>query len=290
MTSQATDNYQHFPDASQEERPTLMPEQETASPDLASSVSGSSLSPKVTMALIKADTDSKTEHKRDPPPTSRASLNTLKIASEVSPRHSERDEDPLPDRKSRESDLSETQPMKDSTLGMPSQPVSLPHRPVSFLTNREKCLKDQRASSLDDLLSPTATPLPQTQSFPRDSVAGSDFGEVRLDDGRFSTVSLDATATRDSTVAIKSPIDEGAAKPWVDDEPPPAPSEVSGTAVRASFLLQMLEKDSTPGKRKSLDGQHKLQAVFERAQRDSKDLEGDAANVDWGEYSSGCIY
>ena len=60
--------------------------------------------------------------------------------------------------------------------------------------------------------------------------------------------------------------------------------------MRASFLLQMLEKDSTPGKGKSLDGQHKLQAVFERAQRDSKDLEGDAANVDWGEYPSGRIY
>jgi hypothetical protein len=80
--------------------------------------------------------------------------------------------------------------------------------------------------------------------------------------------------TRDSTVAIESPIDEGAAKPWMDEEPPPAPSEVSGTVVRASFLLQMLEEDSTPGKGRSLDGQHELQAVFECAQHDCKGLEG----------------
>jgi len=52
----------------------------------------------------------------------------------------------------------------------------------------------------------------------------------------------------------------------------------------------MLEKDGTPGKRQSLDGHQKLQEVFERAQRDSKDLEGDAANVDWGEYSSSRAY
>ena len=204
---------------------------------------------------------------------------------------SERGEVPLPDGKARESELSEMQPENDSILSMPLQSVSLPHPPVSFLSNPAKCLKDRRAASLDDLLSPTPTPLPQTLTFPRDSIAGSDFGEVRLDDGeRFSTVSLDVAATRDSTVAIKSPIDEGAAKPWTEDEPPPAPSESSGTAVRASFLLQMLDKDSTPGKRKSLDGQQKLQEVFERAQRDSKDLEGDAANVDWGEFSSGRMY
>lgn len=214
------------------------------------------------------------------------------MVSEVLPRQdSERGEGPLPDGNARESELSEMQPTKDSIPGMPLQPVSLPHLPISIFSNPAKCPKDQRAASLDDLLSPTTTPLPQTLSFPRDSVAGSDFGEVRLDDdGRFSTVSLDAAATRDSTIAIKSPTDERAAKPWTEEEPPPAPSEVSGTAVRASFLLQMLEKDSTPGKRKSLDGQQKLQEVFERAQRDSKDLEGDAANVDWGECSSGHIY
>jgi len=48
MTSQATDtsNSQHFLNASQDDKPTLMPKQETASPELASSVSGSSLPPK----------------------------------------------------------------------------------------------------------------------------------------------------------------------------------------------------------------------------------------------------
>ena len=153
-------------------------------------------------------------------------------------------------------------------------------------------MKDQHASPLDELLSPTTTPHPQTLSFPRDSVAGSDFGEVRLDDdGRFSTVSLNASATRDSTVAIKSPIDEGAPKPWAEEEPAPAPSEVSGSSMRASFLLQMLENDVPPGSRRSLDGQQKLQEVFERAQRDSKDSEGDAASVDWGECSDHfCMY
>jgi len=153
-------------------------------------------------------------------------------------------------------------------------------------------MKDQHASPLDELLSPTTTPHPQTLSFPRDSVAGSDFGEVRLDDdGRFSTVSLNAAATRDSTVAIKSPIDEGAPKPWAEEEPAPAPSEVSGSSIRASFLLQVLENDVPPGSRRSLDGQQKLQEVFDRAQRDSKDSEGDAASVDWGECSGHfCIY
>jgi hypothetical protein len=94
-------------------------------------------------------------------------------------------------------ELSEMQPMKDSTLGMPSQPVSLPHPPISFLANPANCLKDPRASSLDDLLSPTTTPLPQLVSFLRGPVAGSDFGEVHLDDdGRFSTISPDAAVTQ----------------------------------------------------------------------------------------------
>jgi hypothetical protein len=143
MTSQATDNHQHFPDASQEDKLTLMPKQETASPELASSVSGSSLpqSLKGTTALIKADTASKTAHKRDASPTSRASRNTLKNPSEVSLRQdSEQDEDPLPDGKARESELSEMRSMKDSTLGMSSQPVSLFHPPVSFLANPANCL------------------------------------------------------------------------------------------------------------------------------------------------------
>jgi hypothetical protein len=175
--------------------------------------------------------------------------------------------------------------VKGSLSGTPSQRVSLLHPPVSSFANLITSSKGQHASPLDALLSPT-TPLPQTLSFPRDSVAGSDFGEVRLDDdGRFSTVSLNAAATRDSTVAIKSPIDEGAPKPWAEEEPAPAPSEGTGASVRASFLLQMLENDVASGPRRSLDGQHKLQEVFERAQRDSKDLEGETAGVDWGEFS-----
>jgi hypothetical protein len=112
-------------------------------------------------------------------------------------------------------------------------------------------------------------------------------GEVRLDDDeRFSTVSLNVAATRDSTVAVKSPIDEVASKPWTEDEPPPAPSEVSSASMRTSFLLQRLGNDVAPGPRRSLDGQQKLQEVFERAQRNSKDLEDDA-NVDWGKCSQG---
>jgi ecotropic viral integration site 5 protein len=173
--------------------------------------------------------------------------------------------------------------MKGSLSGMPSQRVSLLHPTASSLANPATHLKDQHASPLDALLSPTA-PLPRT--FPRDSVAGSDFGEVRLDDDRrFSTVSLNAAATRGSTVAIKSPIDEGTPKPWAEEEPVPAPPEGTGASVRASFLLQMLENDVASGPRRSLDGQQKLQEVFERAQRDSKDLEGEAAGVDWGECS-----
>ena len=90
-------------------------------------------------------------------------------------------------------ELLEMQPMKDLTLGMPSQPVSLPHPPISFLANPANCLKDPRASSLDDLLSPITTPLPQLVSFLCGSVAGSDFGEVHLDDdGYFSTISPNA--------------------------------------------------------------------------------------------------
>jgi hypothetical protein len=113
-------------------------------------------------------------------------------------------------------------------------------------------------------------------------------GSVRLDDDeRFSTVSLNAAATRDSTVALKSPTDEGTSKPWTEDEPPPAPSEVSGaSSMRASFLLQRLGNDATPGQRRSLDGQQKLQEVFERAHQNSNELE-EAANVDWGKRSLG---
>ncbi|KAI0305591.1 rab-GTPase-TBC domain-containing protein [Multifurca ochricompacta] len=151
---------------------------------------------------------------------------------------------------------------------------------LSIVPSREST--NTQTSPLDELLSPTTTTLPQRQSFVRDSVTESDFGEVRLDDDeRFSTVSLNAVAARGSTVAIKSPVDEGAPRPWAEEEPAPAPSEVSGVVVRASFLLQRLGNDVAIGPRGSLDGQQKLQEVFQRAQRDSKDLEGEIANVDW---------
>ena len=159
-----------------------------------------------------------------------------------------------------------------SRPGVTPQPPTLPD------------LEEHHTSPLDDLLSPATTPA-KIQSFVRDSVAASDFGEVKLDDERFSTVSLDAATARGSTVAIMSPVDEKAEKPWEEDEPPLAPSEVSNTSVRASLLLQRLGNDGAPTRR-SLDGQQKLQEVFERAQRDSKDLEGELANVDWGEYFS----
>ena len=159
-----------------------------------------------------------------------------------------------------------------SRPGVTPQPPTLPD------------LEEHHTSPLDDLLSPATTPA-KIQSFVRDSVAASDFGEVKLDDERFSTVSLDAATARGSTVAIISPVDEKAEKPWEEDEPPLAPSEVSNTSVRASLLLQRLGNDGAPTRR-SLDGQQKLQEVFERAQRDSKDLEGELANVDWGEYFS----
>jgi hypothetical protein len=156
---------------------------------------------------------------------------------------------------------------------------SLPAQPsVDSLSDAE----EHHASPLDELLSPTASSATQTQSFVRDSVAGSDFGEVGLDDERFSTVSLNAATARGSTVAVKSPVHEKAPKLWEEEEPPLAPSELSSTSVRASLLLQRLGNDATPSRR-SLDGQHMLQEVFERAQRDSQDLEGELASVDWGE-------
>ena len=94
------------------------------------------------------------------------------------------------------------------------------HPPISFLANPANCLKDPRASSLDDLLSPITTPLPQLVSFLRDATAllGSSLPSMREQQSRGRTKS------------------------------PRPPSEVSGTVVRALFLLQMLEKDSTPGK------------------------------------------
>ena len=52
MASQATDDSQQLPNASQEDKSILMPKQEIASSGLASSVSGSSLLPKVTTTLL----------------------------------------------------------------------------------------------------------------------------------------------------------------------------------------------------------------------------------------------
>ncbi|KAH9991837.1 RabGAP/TBC [Russula vinacea] len=55
--------------------------------------------------------------------------------------------------------------------------------------------------------------------------------------------------------------------------------------MRASFLLQRLGNDVTSGPRRSLDGQQKLQEVFERAQRNSGDLEDEAVSTGvpfWG--------
>ena len=216
------------------------------------------------------------------PPSSPPSLDAVSLASSTSPNTLKIDPDAsfeqpneMPPKGIRESSKAlrgneESAYMASSKPGIPPQPPILPDS------------EEHHASPLDDLLSPTTTPASLIQSFVRDSVAGSDFGEVRLDDDeRFSTVSLNAATARGSTVAIISPVDEKAQRPWEEDEPPLAPSE-SNTSVRASLLLQRLGNDTTPSRR-SLDGQHKLQEVFERAQRDSKDLEGELANVDWGE-------
>ena len=232
------------------------------------------------------------EQIRGAPLTSQSSFDTLKVKPEKLPEQdSKRAEDELPAGLPRESTV--VPPDEPSH----SQTEAPPHPPVNHLASPTNGSDDQHPSPLDALLSPTTSSLPHTPSLPRDSVADSDLGEVRLDDDddeRFSAVSLDAAATRDSTVAVKSPIDEEGAssKPWTEDElePPPAPSETSGTAVRASLLLQRIGNDGAVaaaavapglGARRSVDGQQKLQEVFERAQRNSKDLE-DEAGVDWG--------
>ena len=221
-----------------------------------------------------------------------SSFDTLNVKSEVLPEQdSKQVEDKLTAGGLREpTAMPPDEPSRSQTEAPPHPPVNHPARPTSGSD-------DQHPSPLDALLSPTTSSLPHTPSLPRDSVADSDLGEVRLDDDdeqRFSAVSLDAdaAATRDSTVAVKSPVDEEGAssKPWTEDElePPPAPSETSGTAVRASFVLQRIGNDGAAaaaapglGPRRSIDGQQKLQEVFERAQRNSKDLE-DEAGVDWG--------
>lgn len=224
----------------------------------------------------QADGKFEAEHSRGASITSQSSIDTVKRESDVSLDQAEE----LPAEVPRE-----FTPMPPEDSVMHSQHGISPLPPINNPTSSTSGSNDHHPSPLDALLSPTTSSLPQTPSLPRDSVAGSDLGSIRLDDEeRFSTVSLNAAATRGSTVALKSPIDEDTSKPWVEDEPPPAPSEVSAaSSMRTSFLLQRLGNDATPGQRRSLDGQQKLQEVFERAQaqRNSNELE-EAANVDWG--------
>jgi hypothetical protein len=230
----------------------------------------------------QADVKFEAEHNRDASITSQSSIDTVKMESDVSPEKAEE----LPAEVPRESTPT---PPGDSV--MHSQHAKPPLPPINNPTSSTSGSNDHHPSPLDALLSPTTSSLPQTPSLPRNSVAESELGSVRLDDDeRFSTVSLNAAAIRDSTVALKSPIDEDTSKPWAEDEPPPAPSEVSAaTSMRASLLLQRLGNDATSGQRRSLDGQQKLQEVFERAQRNSNELE-EAANVDWGKRSFGLFW
>ena len=289
MISQATGSPQQGTDVKQGDE--LTPKLVATSPALSSShLALKSSSLPTSLSRLPADvpqyqpqTDSESEiaYKRGMSLTSQGSLDTLTMQPELSPKQdSELPKDELALVGSRES--IKTRPEK-----VPSRPEGLSDPSIKSLGNLRSS-EEPHASPLDALLSPTTTPLPQTESFARDSVAGSEFGEVRLDDDeRFSTVSLDAAAAaaRDSTVAIKSPVDEEGSKPWAGEEPEPSPSEIASASVRTSFLLQRLGNDGAPASRRSLDGQHKLQEVFERAQRDSKELEGDIANVDWGKCS-----
>ena len=229
----------------------------------------------------QADAKFEAEHSRGASITSQSSIDTVKMESDVSVGPGSKQAEEPPAEVPRESTPT---PPEDSV--MPSQHSKPPLPPINNPTGPISGPNDHHPSPLDALLSPTTSSLPQTPSLPRDSVVGSDLGSVRLDDDeRFSTVSLNVAATRDSTVALKSPIDEDSSKPWAEDEPPPAPSEVpAASSMRASLLLQRLGNDATPGQRRSVDGQLKLQEVFERAQRNSNELE-EAANVDWGKHS-----
>jgi hypothetical protein len=230
----------------------------------------------------QADVKFKAEHNRGVSNTSQSSVDTVKMEAEVSHEQGSKKAEELPAEGPREST-----PMPPENSVMHSQHGKPPYPPIKNPTSPTSGSNDHHPSPLDALLSPTTSSLPQTPSLPRDSVAGSELGSVRLDDDeRFSTVSLNLAATRDSTVALKSPTDESTSKPWTEDEPPPAPSEVSGASMRASFLLQRIGNDATPGQRRSLDGQQKLQEVFERAHQDSNEME-EAANVDWGKRSLG---
>lgn len=288
MIAQVTDGSQKPPKASQV-REILKKLEATASQSPPSTPSSMS-SPRPLRGSPRRqpqiDAKFEAEHNRGASLKSQSSFDTLKIKSEVSPEQDSEQADGLP-----------TGGPRKAAAAMPpeetlrhSQPEGLPHPPVNHpAASPTSGSNDQHTSPLDALLSPTTSSLPDTPSLPRDSVAESDLGEVRLnDDERFSTVSLNAAAARDSTVAVKSPVDESASsKPWAEDEPPPAPSEVpSASSMRASFLLQRLGNDVTSGPRRSLDGQQKLQEVFERAQRNSGDLE-DEAGVDWGTCSPG---
>lgn len=283
MIAQVTGSPQKSPNASQVKKLIARLEATALQSPPLSSATPSSPSPSSSpKRQPQADAKFEVEHNRGASITSQSSIDTVKMESEVSSEQAEEDTPAagLPAEGPREST-----PMPPEDSVMHSQPGKPPHPPINNPTSLTSGSNDHHPSPLDALLSPTTSSHPQTPSLPRDSVAGSDLGSVRLDDDeRFSTVSLNAAATRDSTVALKSPIDEGTSKPWTEDEPPPAPSEVSGaSSMRASFLLQRLGNDATPGQR-SLDGQQKLQEVFERAHRNSTELE-EAANVDWGKRS-----
>ncbi|KAI0051237.1 RabGAP/TBC [Auriscalpium vulgare] len=187
--------------------------------------------------------------------------------------------------------MSSTPKITTATEKQPIEPIEAEDSPVA----------------LDSLLSPTGTPLPHGQSFPRDSVADTEFGEVRLDEERFSTVEL---STRDSTIAMKSPVEEEPPKaPWSEagrrttiamGQTTPSPSHdtfahkksASAASIsaqsshRASFLLQRLEAQKaeadmdTTGHRVSEGGRSKLQEEFDRV-RDSKAEAEAAGGVDW---------
>ena len=280
MIAQLTDGSQKPPKASQVRE--ILKKLEASASQSPPSTPSSMSSPRPLRGSPRRQpqTDAKfeAEHNRGASLKSQTSFDTLKIKSEVLPEQdSEQAGDGLPAGK-----VVAAMPPEETLRH--SQPEGPLHPPVTHPASPTSGSNDQHSSPLDALLSPTTSSLPDTPSLPRDSVAESDLGEVRLnDDERFSTVSLNAAAARDSTVAVKSPVDEGASsKPWAEDEPPPAPSEVpSASSMRASFLLQRLGNDVTSAPRRSLDGQQKLQEVFERAQRNSGDLE-DEAGVDWG--------
>src|SRR6266404_3474054 len=115
--------------------------------------------------------------------TSSSSPKTLKIASDTP----------------RERILAREEPYRESRGSLEALPgngepanIALSHSGISLQPSGDALTdsEEHHTSPLDELLSPTTTPAAQSQSFVRDSVVGSDFGEVRLDDeSRFSTVS-----------------------------------------------------------------------------------------------------